>query len=158
LIPPEAVSWLLGDRRLDVLLIGGRGGYISPLLQAGHAVTVIDPDIRTLVALRKRWPQAHVVSADTANLPFDPQCFSAVLSIQGFHLVDPLPTLREWARVLRAEGRVALAYFTRDDSVPWVKKLKTIINSRLPDAMRGDYGAESIRTVDESAYFPFLAS
>jgi SAM-dependent methyltransferase len=87
-------------------------------------------------------------------LPFDPGLFDVVVSIQNFHTFAPGLALSEWARVLKPSGWVALAYIKRDDSIPWVKKLAHIIHSRLPDAMRGDFGDEAMAGLAASPYFP----
>jgi hypothetical protein len=56
--------------------------------------------------------------------------------------------------VLRPGGWVSLAYVKRDDSIPWVKKLAAIVQTRLPQAMRGDFGDSSMEALAASPYFP----
>ncbi|MDR1079200.1 MAG: SAM-dependent methyltransferase, partial [Propionibacteriaceae bacterium] len=46
------------------------------------------------------------------------------------------------------------AYLKRDDSIPWVKRLAGILQSRLPEAMRGEYGDDSMVSLEQSPYFP----
>jgi len=153
-IPPEAFEWLIGPERTSVLLVGAAGGYASLLARAGHAVTVVDPDPAMLTQFTYSNPRVHAVAAKAESLPFDPQYFSVVLAIQNVHTFAPGLALGEWARVLREEGRVGVAYISRDDSVPLVKKLKRIVQARLPEAMTSEYGADMVSALADSAYFP----
>ena len=152
-IPPAALEWLTGTERASVLLVGASGGYAAMLARAGHSVTVVDRDVDALTAITRLSGVIHVVAARGESLPFDPRLFSSVLAIQNFHTFAPGLALGEWARVLRPHGRVGLAYLTRDDSVPWVKKLRRIVQSTLPDAMTSDYGVDSVDRLNGSAYF-----
>jgi len=152
-IPPEALEWLTGPERASVLLVGA-SQYASVLARAGHSVTVVDADPATLTQFAFSFPRVHTVAAKAESLPFDPKIFSVVLAIQNFHTFAPGLALGEWARVLREEGRVGVAYIMRDDSVPWVKKLKRIVQARLPEAMTSAYEADVVSAFSGSVYFP----
>lgn len=156
MIQPAALEWLVGQEPTTVLLVGASSGYASMLIRAGHQVTVIDPRRESLIELTNQVPGLHVVAGKAESLPFDPGCFSVVLSIQNFHTFAPGMALGEWARVLKPQGRVALAYMTRDDSVPWVNKLKRIVQYYLPHAMSSDYGSYSVAAFTAAAYFPHV--
>jgi len=155
-IPPEALRWLAGDQQVSILLVGASGVYASHLADAGHSVTVVDRDPRELRSIADQRPEIHIVAAHAESLPFDPCNFSTVLAIQNFHTFAPGLALSEWARVLRSQGWIGLAYLSRDDSVPWVKRLKRIVQSYLPGAMTGDHGASSVSALFESAFFPYI--
>jgi len=152
-IPPAVLEWLTGSERASVLLIGAAGDYAPMLARAGHVVTVADPDptVLSLLAAHRSW--IHVVAARGESLPFDPCCFSVILAVQNFHTFAPGLALAEWARVLRPQGRIGLAYLTRDNSVPWVQKLRRIVQGYLPTAMTSDYGVESVSALVGSTYF-----
>jgi len=150
--PPAALEWLTGHERTSVLLVGASAAHASALARAGHAITVVDPDRAALVRTRRSW--IHVAVARPEALPFSPRSFAVVVAIQNFHTLAPGLALGEWARVLKGDGRIAIAYFSRDDSVPWVKKLKAIVQTRLPDAMATDHGPESVSALHGSVYFP----
>ncbi|MDR0989750.1 MAG: class I SAM-dependent methyltransferase [Propionibacteriaceae bacterium] len=152
--PPTALSWLLGGKRARVLVIGATGGYPGLFVRAGHDVTVVDRDPARLSLIRDRQPQVHVITSRAEALPFDPSAFDVVAAMQNFHTFAPGLALAEWARVLKPGGWVALAYIKRDDSIPWVRKLAQIIQTRLPDAMRGDFGDETLAHLAQSPYFP----
>ena len=155
-IPLDAFAWLAGPDRAHVLLVGASPGHVSMLVNAGHVVTVVDQDPRAVSLLRLLYPDISVVVAAPEALPFDPGYFQTVLSVQNFHCFAPGLALAEWARVLRLGGRVSLAYLLRDDSIPWVKKLRVIIQTYLPEAMTSQYGAQSVSSLRSSPYFPFV--
>jgi SAM-dependent methyltransferase len=160
-VPPAAVEWLVGEKPATVLVIGASGGYAGLLLGAGHDVSVVDRDfvrVTSLLARYESFPNLHVAVGRGEALPFDPGIFDVVVSIQNFHTMAPGLALSEWARVLKPGGWVALAYIKRDDSIPWVKKLAQLIHSKLPNAMRGDYGDDAMAGLDDSPYFPAAES
>jgi len=153
-IPREALEWLSGTERASILLIGASEGYATTLARMGHSVTVVDEN-HTVLSRLAIWHQGiHVVAAKAESLPFDPSYFQVVLAIQNLHTFAPGLALAEWARVLRPEGWVGLAYRSRDDSVPWVKKLKRIVQSHCPEAMTSEYAGQSASALEASAYFP----
>jgi SAM-dependent methyltransferase len=69
------------------------------------------------------------------------------------HRFPPEVALSEIARVLKPGGHLAIAYNTRDDTVPWVRRLIALMREADPDAMRGEYGEDSVEKVAESPYF-----
>ena len=153
-IPPAALTWLTGEERTTVLLIGASPAYVNQLLALGHRLTVIDEDLAALTKLAEEFPQVQRVVARGESLPFDPSYFGGVVSIQNFHTFAPGLALGEWARVLDPEGCLGLAYLTRDDTVPWVKKLKAIVQAHLPEAMTSDLGRDSVAALADSIHFP----
>jgi SAM-dependent methyltransferase len=148
------LTWLLGEKPATVLVIGASGGYPGLFQQAGHDVAVVDRDFDQVTRVAERYPGLHVVVSRGEALPFDPCTFDVVVSIQNFHTFAPGLALTEWARVLKPGGWVTLAYVKRDDSIPWVKKLANIVHSKLPDAMRGDFGDDAMDDLAGSPYFP----
>jgi hypothetical protein len=64
--------------------------------------------------------------------------------------------LSEIARVLKPGGYLAVAYNTRDDTVPWVRRLIALMREADPNSMRGDYGEDSVEKVAESPYFGLM--
>ncbi len=155
--PPEALTWLAGSQPSSVLVLGVNA-QVSSLVRAGHSVTVADRDQEALLSLSLREPTVHLVAASAESLPFDPCCFNSILSLQNFHTFAPGLALGEWARILIPGGLVGLSYLSRDDSVPWVRKLKRIVQTWLPEAMKGDYGTESTQSLMASSYFHDLES
>jgi SAM-dependent methyltransferase len=79
-----------------------------------------------------------------------------VTAAQTLHHFAPGLALTEIARVLKPGGYLAIAYNTRDDTVPWVRRLIALMREADPDAMRGDFGADSVEKIAESPYFGLL--
>ena len=46
--------------------------------------------------------------------------------------------------MLKPGGRLAVVYNTRDDTVPWVRRLAALLQEVDPQAMRGDFGVDSM--------------
>jgi len=109
-----AVRVLLGDvRGLDVLDAGAAAGEHSAwLLAHGARVVAIDASEAMVDLSRARLGDAAtVLCADLARpLPLARASVDAVLSSLTLHyLEDWIPTLREFARVLRPGGRLVLS-------------------------------------------------
>lgn len=152
--PPAAIGWLVGDRRVRVLDLGsGKGGFAQMLADAGHDVYCLDKSPRVCAGLAERLPAAKVVAARVEALPFFSCHFDVVTASQSLHHFAPGLALTEVARVLKPGGRIAVAYNTRDDTVPWVKRLIAMTRKADPEAMTGDFGLHSLDVLAESPYF-----
>jgi SAM-dependent methyltransferase len=97
-----------GDRVLDV---GSGPGALTAELVArlgAAAVTAVDPSESFVAAVRERYPGVGVEQASAEQLPFPDRQFDAALAQLVVHfMADPVPGLREMARVTREGGRVA---------------------------------------------------
>ncbi|GAA3637306.1 class I SAM-dependent methyltransferase [Microlunatus ginsengisoli] len=155
--PTAAVDWLLGERPARVLDLGsGKGGFAQMLAAAGHEVFAVDRSARVCAELRERLPDARITAARVEALPFLSCHFDVVTASQTLHHFAPGLALTEIARVLKPGGRIAVAYNSRDDTVPWVKRLLAMTRAADPEAMSGDYGQHSVATLADSPYFTGL--
>ena len=146
--PQQALTWLVGDAA-KVLVIGAVPSILRVL---PGELTVVDT---SLVALaRCQGYGATLVAASAHALPFEAEQFDACLFVQNLHTVQPQRAFSHIARALRPGGRIATVYTTRDDTVPWVKRLAGLIQTGDPTAMSGNYGADSIKAIKDSHYFP----
>ncbi len=92
----------------------GDGRYTRHIIRRaapGAVIAAFDLSRRMLVRARRRLKSARVrhVTADLTRLPYPDGCFDAVVC--GWvleHLPDPLPGLRELARVLQPGGKLWL--------------------------------------------------
>jgi SAM-dependent methyltransferase len=108
----EACAPEPGDHALDVAC----GGGIVTCALAPHVGTVTGVDMTPAMlerarttALEKGVENAVWQAADATALPFEAGRFSIVVTRYSFHhLLDPLRTLREMARVCRPGGRVVV--------------------------------------------------
>lgn len=155
-LPESAVTWLVGADPRRVLVLGAAGPYATAVREQGHAVLVLDRDADSLGRVIDRRPDLGGVVAQAESMPFDNQQFDRVICPQNLHTFAPGLLLGEVARVLAPGGRLCVTYLTRDDSVPWVKRLVTAVRAHLPQAMAGAYGEESVSLVEQSPYFPSI--
>jgi SAM-dependent methyltransferase len=73
--------------------------------------------------------ETTAVRCSAEQLPFRAGTFDAVVVAQAFHWFDAKAAVPEIARVLRHGGHLALVWNLRDESVPWVRRLSSIIGS-----------------------------
>jgi SAM-dependent methyltransferase len=155
--PEAAAAWMVGPEPMRVLDLGtGRGGFAAMLRDAGHEVFCIDRTVDLVVGLPARLGTRLHVVGQVESLPFLSCHFDVVTAAQTLHRFAPGLALSEIARVLKPGGYLAIAYNTRDDTVPWVRRLIELMREADSEAMRGDYGEDSVETVAESPHFGLL--
>lgn len=146
--PEEAVRWLTGDEPCDVVDLGaGTGKLTRALVSLGHRVTAIEPLPEMLELLPEAAPGAGAILGNAEVIPLPDEFADVVTSAQAFHWFDHAVALPEIARVLRAGGRLALVWNTRDERAPWVRRLSELIGSEGTSAMDVD------DPIDESGLF-----
>jgi ubiquinone/menaquinone biosynthesis C-methylase UbiE len=152
---PEAVlGWMVGDRPTRVLDAGcGYGAFAEMLHERGHEVFGIDRHLEAVALLPERLGTRLHVVGQVESLPYLSCYFDVVTASESLHRFAPGLALTEMARVLKPGGHLAIAYNTRDDTVPWVRRLAALLQQADPEAMKGDYGVESVDAVAESPYF-----
>lgn len=133
--PAPAMAWLLPEADSRVLdLCGGRGAFTRDLVSAGHRVLGITPDLRTAQTLASRVEGATILCASARRMPFRPRWFDVVtVAVPQPRVADVFP---EAVRVLRPGGHLAMLTTTRDDTVPWVRRLAGLIQAHDPTAMK----------------------
>jgi SAM-dependent methyltransferase len=148
---------MVGEQTMRVLDLGaGRGGFAAMLCDAGHEVFCIDRTVDLVASLPARLGTRRHVVGQVESLPFLSCHFDVVAAAQTLHRFAPGLALTEIARVLKPGGYLAIAYNTRDDTVPWVRRLIALMREADPGAMRGDFGEDSVEKVAESPYFGLL--
>lgn len=153
--PAPAVEWLVPGRACRVLDVGsGRGALAAQLVAAGHTVHCADLDPARVRRLRDRLPQAYATVARAEALPYDSCRFDVVTIHESMARFAPGLALAEVARVLRPGGHLAVVVDSRDDTVPWVKRLARRLQEVDPTAMRGEYATDTVAALTDSPYFP----
>jgi SAM-dependent methyltransferase len=115
--PSEAINCILEGLDTSKLItadIGAGTGISSRLLaDRGVKVMAIEPNTAMRqVALAHPLVEFRDGSAENTKLPDN--SVDLVTCFQAFHWFNPEPTLREFARILQPEGRVALVWNDRD--------------------------------------------
>ena len=132
--PLEAARWLVGTRASTVVELGaGTGKLTDRLLELGHDVLATDPLQEMLDHLVERRPDVRVAQASAEQIPAATRSVDTVVAAQAFHWFDHPVALKEIARVLKPEGRVALVWNERDERVPWVRKLSALLGEPADD-------------------------
>lgn len=153
--PADAAAWLVGDRRANVVELGAGTGKLTELLvAAGHDVVATDPVPEMLGILRERVPDARAAIASAEHIPVASHSADVVVCAQSFHWFDHAVALPEIARVLRPGGSLALVWNVRDDRIPWVRRLGTLLDGHRFRAS----GAVSSLTLpaEESEHFGWV--
>jgi len=148
--PAEAVAWLSGGEAKVVLELGaGTGKLTRQLVDAGHAVFATDPDEAMLEVLRQRVPEVSARTASAEEIPANDRSVDVVVVAQAFHWFDHELALAEIARVLKPGGHVALVWNSRDERIPWVRKMGDLLG-------RQDLDTSSAQHLVHSDLFGFV--
>jgi SAM-dependent methyltransferase len=103
-------AWPRPRRVLDAAC--GTGRHAAYLAELGHAVTGLDVSPDMLAVARRRVPDARLVEAPLAPLPFEDREFdAAVCALALSHVADPTEAVAELARVVRPGGPVVVSDF-----------------------------------------------
>ncbi|RHW26758.1 class I SAM-dependent methyltransferase [Nocardioides immobilis] len=137
--PIDAVRWLTGDEPLSVLELGsGTGKLTRELVALGHDVHATDPDPGMLDVLARNYVVTRISQTTAEEIPVPDSTFDIVVAAQAYHWFDHERALPEIARVLKRGGSLSLVWNTRDERIPWVKRLGRVIGSQDQDAGPGD--------------------
>ena len=125
--PLAAAEWLTGSECAVLDLGAGTGKLTARLVELRHDVYATDPDDDMLAILRSRLPDVHTAVAPAEAIPLPDDCMDVVVCAQSFHWFDQSEALPEIARVLVPGGRLALVWNEEDVSIPWVRRLQSLI-------------------------------
>ena len=148
--PAEAAAWLVGGEAKVVLeLAAGTGKLTRELVDQGHAVFATEPDEEMLAVLRERVPEVSARPATAEEIPANDRSVDVVVVAQAFHWFDPERALPEIARVLKPGGHLALVWNSRDERIPWVRRMGDLLG-------RQDLDTSSSQHVVHSDLFGFV--
>ena len=135
--PQAAIDALfdgLGDPH-EVLAadIGAGTGISSRLLAgAGARVLAIEPNADMRRAAEPH-PNVEWIAATGEETGLNEASVDLVAVFQAFHWLDPHAALREFLRILRPGGRVALVYNERDESDPFTAAYGDLVRRYATD-------------------------
>jgi SAM-dependent methyltransferase len=133
--PAEALTWILGPGRLQVLDLGaGTGKLAAVAAELGHDVIAVDPSAEMLAVCRRR-PGVDAMVGAAESIPLAHASVDAVIVGQAFHWFDHARALPEIARVLRPNGVLGLLWNQYDTVIPWVRRIDRAI---MGDDVGGD--------------------
>jgi SAM-dependent methyltransferase len=119
---PEALDWLLPERRDLVVDVGAGTGLFSRALasRAAHVVAV-EPDERMRAVLQENSPGVGVIAGSGEAIPLPDASADGVFFSSAWHWVDPDKAIPEVARVLREGGRFGVVWTSRDHESDWLR-------------------------------------
>ena len=149
--PDDAVRWLVGAERCDVVDLGaGTGKLTRTLVRLGHRVIAVEPLDEMRAQLEVAVPGVPALPGRAESMPLPDASADVVTSAQAFHWFDHDDALAEIARVLRPGGRLALVWNSRDDRDPWMARLSAIIgNESIQES-------DVVPMLDESGLFRWV--
>jgi SAM-dependent methyltransferase len=145
--PPEAVAFVvdrlgIGPGTTVVDLAAGTGKLTRLLVPTGARIVAVEP----VEAMRTKFasvvPAVEVLDGSAERLPCADASVDAVTVAQAFHWFRAREAIAELRRVLKPGGGVALAWNSRDASVPWVARLNEVIRWNRGQIPAYDSGAE----------------
>lgn len=148
--PADAVTWLAGGEAKVVLeLAAGTGKLTRGLVDQGHAVFATEPDEAMLEVLHERVPEVSAKLATAEEIPANDRSVDVVVVAQAFHWFDHDKALPEIARVLKPGGHLALVWNSRDERIPWVRRMGGLLG-------RQDLDTSSAEQLVHSDLFGFV--
>lgn len=139
--PHQVIDWLKNDLALSnnasVIDLGSGTGKFIPYLQAvTNNIVAIEPVAAMQEQLLEIFPNILIKAGTAERMPIADQSVDAVVCAQSFHWFANRRALQEISRVLKPEGKLALVWNVRDESVDWVAALSAITNPFEGDTPR----------------------
>ena len=160
-LPAAALEWLVGEEHTTILLPQPARKLAGRLLLAGHQLICIDSELPRAQRLAANYlsPRLQQAIGRPDALPIQPCVAGVVLLTNPLRVAPPAKQLdrpaafAQFSRALQPGGWVAGWQITRDDTVPWVRRLIRLMRTVDADAMSAtstDPNADLLA----SKYFP----
>ncbi len=119
--PPEAVDWLLPDRRDVVVDLAAGTGLLTRALagKVGHVIAV-EPDERMRYVLQARSADVEVLPGRGESIPLPDASADAVFVSSAWHWMNPSLAVPEIGRVVRDGGRFGVIWTGRQRDIGWL--------------------------------------
>ena len=134
-----AIDWVLQGRHVAAALDLGAGTGACTRLLLAHAdhVSAVEPDERMRAVLNTEVPTATVLPGQGESIPLPDSSVDAVFASSSWHWMEPEPTLREVARVLRPGGVLGVMWSGPDPEGPFMVQARVLLESQSLDAESG---------------------
>ncbi len=132
--------------------IGSGTGLLSELLlQRGCTVVGVEPNAEMREAgerILSRWPLFRSVSGRAENTMLEPASFDLITAGQAFHWFEPAGTRREFQRILKPGGFVALVWNERISAGdPFLEGYESLLHRFAPDYSDSEHGRGNPATI-----------
>ncbi len=132
--PVAAVDWFLPTRVARVVDLGaGTGALTRLLIDKAEEVVAIEPDDRMRSVLTKELLGVRAVIGRGESMPIPDSCADAVLASSSWHWMDPIPTIREVARVLVPGGILGALWSGPDPEGPFMVQARALLAEQSHD-------------------------
>jgi SAM-dependent methyltransferase len=121
----EVLSLRAGVTVADVA--AGTGKLTRLLMTTGASVIAVEPVAEMRAFLQRTSPGALVLDGTAEQLPLADASVDAITVAQAFHWFDGEAARREFRRVLRHDGLLAVVYNYRDISTPWLADVNRLV-------------------------------
>lgn len=139
---PEEVMALLrrvglraGSKVADIG--SGTGIFSKLLLDTGHEVFAVEPnaEMRAVAEdLLGQSPSFHSIAASGEETTLPDQSMDWIASAQAFHWLDRVCARKEFSRLLKPAGSIALIWNVRQtDSTPFLREYEDLLLTYAPD-------------------------
>lgn len=121
----------------------GTGILAEAFLVDGHEVIGIEPnrDMREAgERLLARYPRFRSIAATAETTTIPSATVDLVIAGQAFHWFNPVGARREWARILKPRGWVALVWNERDLSTPVVSACDVLLRAHAANGGPVNFG------------------
>jgi SAM-dependent methyltransferase len=136
--PARAVRWMVPANSRDVVDLGaGTGKLTRALVDAGYAVTAVEPLEGMRAELARQLPGVRALAGSAEAIPLPDASADAVLAGQAWHWFDPERAVPQVARVLRPGGALGLVWNDMDQAVPWVAALREVTSEAVAASRYG---------------------
>ena len=133
----ESLATTLGiSADSNVVDLGAGTGKLTKLLLPYTGVVAIEPVEAMRSILRQSCPEAHVLEGTAEFMPIADGSADVVVVAQAFHWFSTTAALHEIHRVLAPNGKLALVWNLRDETVDWVAQLMDTIRPYEGDTPR----------------------
>ncbi len=156
--PDEAIIKIIADLGNPKTLVAadlGAGTGISARLFANQGIQVIGIELNTAMREAATFhPQVKfkMGTAEKTNLP--DQSVDLVTAFQAFHWFNPEPSLREFYRILKPSGRLAIVWNHRNRTDGFTQEYSQVLKTASKDhKAEKEKRRQSIHFVEESLEF-----
>lgn len=114
----------------------GQGKFSAHILRQYPQSVAVEPDADKRIAFARNLPNARIVAGRAERIPLGRDTLNGLLVAQAFHWFANAEALAEMSRVLKPDGKLALIWNIRDESVGWVQNLSRLIEPMARDVPR----------------------
>lgn len=137
-----ANDWGLGQKSIVADIGSGTGLFTALLLDRVRMVFGVEPNAEMRGAAEKRWTgNPHFVSVNgrAEETGLGAGTLDFITAAQAFHWFDPEKARKEFARILRKNGRVFLIWNKRSSSTDFMRAYDTFLHKNIPEFREKTY-------------------